>query len=243
LLAGHPRPEKAEAKKTFAILWPNSWRTGVQMVAGYLTTSGNTQICNAVLDLRSTAQYGLSVQLITAALGAASVWTAVKWPMVGQYVARHDYQALQRVMRPRVWLHYLSFLFMAAVLILCGPWLLKSFGSGTQMLAPGWLCLMSLDSFLLMQFAFWGTLIFTQNRLPYLWPTVATNVLSLLLSLTLIHFTSLGLGALVLGPLLAGSLFNYWYWPPYSARSVGTTLFRFLFRRPGHQNAQTTVPG
>ncbi len=231
LLAGHPPPEKLDARKTFAILWPNSWRTGVQAVAGYLTANGNTQICSYVLGLRATAQYGLSVQLIGVALGMASVWTAVKWPLVGQYMARHDYQTLRRVLRPRVRLHYLSFLFMAAVLIFCGPYLLKWFGSGKQMVAPGWLCLMSLDAFLLMQFGFWGTLIFTQNRLPYLWPTVATNVLSLLLSLTLIRFTSLGLGALVLGPLLVGSLFNYWYWPPYAARCVGTTLFRFLFGR------------
>jgi hypothetical protein len=243
LLAGHPPLERAEAQKTFAILWPNSWRTGVQTVAGYLTANGNTQICAYALGLRATAQYGLSLQLVGAAAGMASVWTAVKWPLVGQYMARHDYGTLQRVLRPRVWLHYLSFLFMAAVLIVCGPYLLKWFGSGKQMLAPGWLCLMSLDTFLLLQFAFWGTLIFTQNRLPYLWPTVATSGLSLLLSLTLIHFTSLGVGALVLGPLFAGSLFNYWYWPPYAARCVGTTFFRFLFGRPGRQNTRAAVSG
>ncbi len=243
LLEGHPAPSTAEAKKTFAILWPNSWRTGVQMVAGYLTANGNTQICAYVLDLRATAQYGLSIQLLGVACGMAGVWTTVKWPLAGQYITRHDYQSLQRMLRPRLWLQSLSLLFMAAGLILCGPYLLERFGSGKQMLPPGWLCLMSLDSFLLLQFTFWGTLIFTQNRLPYLWPTVATNVLSLLLSLTLIHFTSLGLGALVLGPLLAGSLFNYWYWPPYAARCVGTTLFRFLFRGSARQNLQTTVPG
>jgi hypothetical protein len=243
LLAGHPPPERAEAKKIFAILWPNSWRTGVQAVAGYLTASGNTQICSYVLGLRATAQYGLSLQLVGAAAGMAGVWTAVKWPLVGQYMARHDYPALRRVLRPRVWLHSLSYLLMAAVLILCGPWLLRTFGSGKQMLAPGWLGLMSLDSFLVLQFGIWGTLIFTQNRLPYLWPAVATSGLGLLLSLTLIHFTSLGLGALVLGPLLAGSLFNYWYWPPYAARCVGTTLFRFLFGRPEHPNAPTVAPG
>ena len=239
LLPGHPPMEKAQAQKIFAILWPNSWRTGVQMMAGYLTTSGNTQICNYMFDLSATAQYGLSLQLVGAAVGMACVWTAVKWPLVGQLVARHDYPALQRVLRPRVWLHYLSYLFMAFVLFLCGPYLLKVFGSGKQMLPPDWLGLMSLDAFLLMQFSFWGTLISTQNRLPYLWPTVATNVLSFLLSLNLVAFTSLGLGGLVLGPLLAGSLFNYWYWPPYSARCIGTTLLRFLFGRPTQQKSTT----
>jgi len=71
-----------------------------------------------------------------------------------------------------------------------------------------------------------------ENRLPYLWPTIASNVLSLALSLALVHFTQLGLGALVLGPLLVGSLFNYWYWPFYGARTLGTSLVAFLVRRP-----------
>ena len=231
LLGGHPRPERVESKRTLAILWPNSWRTGVQMVAGYLTANGNIQICAYVLGLRATAEYGLSVQLMGVAVGMAGVWTSVKWPLAVQYIARRNYQALRQLLRPRVWLQYVSFLVMAAGLVLCGPYLLAWFGSGKRMLPPGWLCLMTLDSFLFMQFAIWGTLIFAQNRLPYLWPTVATNVLSLLLSLTLIQFTSLGTGALILGPLIAGSLFNYWYWPPYAARSVGTTFSRFLFGR------------
>ena len=32
--------------------------------------------------------------------------------------------------------------------------------------------------------------------------------------------------------LLAGAVFNYWYWPPFAARGIGTTLFRFLFFGP-----------
>jgi len=60
---------------------------------------------------------------------------------------------------------------------------------------------------------------------------MTTNVLSLVLSLTLIHFTSLGLGALVLGPLLAGSLFNYWYWTLAGARNLQTRWLHFTFSR------------
>ena len=166
----------------------------------------------------------------------ASVWTLVKWPLAGQYIARHDYQALRQILRSRIWLQDPLLPDHGRRADSCGPYLLKWFGSGKRMLGPGWLCLMSLDSLLLMQFSFWGTLIFVQNRLPYLWPTVATNVLSLALSLTLIHVTSLGTGALVLAPLITGSLFNYWYWPPYAARSVGTSFARFLFGRAGREN-------
>ena len=217
------------------------------MVAGYLTANGNTQVCAYVLGLRATAEYGLSVQLVGVAVGMASVWTLVKWPLAGQYIARHDYQALRQILRSRIWLQYLSFLIMAAGLILCGPYLLKWFGSGKRMLAPGWLCLMSLDSLLLMQFSFWGTLIFVQNRLPYLWPTVATNVLSLTLSLTLIHVTSLGTGALVLAPLIAGSLFNYWYMAAVRGPQRGNQLRPIPVRprgagEPPERGSRLTAP-
>ena len=100
------------------------------------------------------------------------------------------------------------------------------------MLPIGWLALMMFNGFFEMHLVLWCTLLSMENRLPYLWPWLATNVLGLCLSLALVHFTSLGLGALVLGPLLAGIVFNHWYWPPYAARSLGTTLTRLLFVGP-----------
>lgn len=45
-----------------------------------------------------------------------------------------------------------------------------------------------------LQFTFWTTLISIENRLPFSWPTVATNVLNLLLSLGFVNFTTVGLG-------------------------------------------------
>jgi hypothetical protein len=105
-------------------------------------------------------------------------------------------------------------------------------GSGKQMLPLHWLALLALGSFLETQVSIWGTVISTENRIPFLWPSVAGNVLSLALSLTLIHTTSLGLGAFVLSPLLAHSLFNYWYWPRYAAHGIQTSWARFMFSRP-----------
>jgi hypothetical protein len=231
LLAGQPAPDTVDVKRNLTILWPNSWRMGVYCVGGYLTLNANTAICLQLLGLAANARYGLSTQVLGIATGMASVWTIVKWPVVGQQLAQHDFQAIQRVLRPRLWLQNLSFLAMAGFLILCGPPLLERFGSGKQLLPSVWLGLLALNSLLEMQYTFWGTAIFLGNRFPFLWYSVTSNLLSLLLSLGLIHFSSLGLGALVLGPLISGCLFNYWYWPLYGARFVGTTLFRFLFGR------------
>jgi len=240
-LKGQAPPAVFDVRKQLRILWPNTWRLGVQCVSGYLTINANTAICLAVFGLAANARYGLSIQVMGIALGMASVWTSTKFPMIGQCYARHDYAQVRRVLWPRVWLQTITFLLLAGGVVCFGPTLLRWFGSGKEMLPTPWLLALMLYSFLDMQFSLWGTLIATGNRLTYLWPTVATNVLSLGLSLALVHFTRLGLGALVLGPLLAGVLFNYWYWPQFAARGIGTTLFRFLFFGPAeHKQSPAT---
>jgi O-antigen/teichoic acid export membrane protein len=231
-LKGQPQHNPHVFREILRLLWPNTWRLGVQFVSSYLTLNANTAICLYVLGLKANAVYGLSVQLMNIAIGMASVWTFTKWPLITQYQARHEHAALRVVLRPRVWLQTLTFLLLAGAVVLLGPTLLQYFGSGKVMLPLPWMLLLALCMFFEMQFSLWTTLIATENRLPHLWVTVATNVLSLVLSLSLVYFTSLGLGALVLGPLLAGLLFNYWYWPMFAARGIRTTLFRFLFLSP-----------
>ena len=231
-LGRQPPPAKADIWQNLRTMWPNSWRLGLLSLGGYLTVNANMAICLSVLGLAANARYGLSMQLLGVISGMAGVWTQVKWQVIGQQRARHDYGAIQRTLWPRMWLQYLTFLAMAAGLLLCGQPLLQLLGNGKQMLPLPWLALLALNSFLETQISIWGTLISTENRIPFLWPSVAANLLSFALSLTLIHTTSLGLGAFVLAPLLAHSLFNYWYWPLYAAHGIQTSWARFMFSWP-----------
>ncbi len=232
LLKDHPSPPKSEVKKMLKILWPNTWRVGVLLFSSYLTVNANTAICTGVFGLVANAKYGLSIQLMNIASTMASVWFTVKRPALGQCLARHDLASVRRIFWPRLWLQNLTFLFLAAGVVLCGSLALKWIGGGKEMLSMGWLAVLMLYFFLYSHIVTWATLLATANNLAYVWPSVATNVLSLILSLLLVYFTTLGLGALVLGPLLAGAVFNFWYWPAYAAREIGTTLFHFLFLGP-----------
>lgn len=226
---GPQLPRKAEEQPLFRLLWPNSWRTGLQFMSGYLRANANTAICVSAFGLAATAEYGLSLQVVMIAVGMSSVWTQVKWPSVGQYRTRGDYDGLQRMLRPRALLQFSTYLLLAGGVVLVLPELLEWAGSDKKMLPLTWLLLLALNAFFELNFNFWGTLISTENRLPFLWPTIATNAVSLILTLCLVHWTSLGIGALVLGPLISGSVFNYWYWSFAGARSVRTTLPGFIF--------------
>jgi hypothetical protein len=130
-----------------------------------------------------------------------------------------------------------TFLILASGIIFFGSDLLKYLGKSKELLPSPWLQILMLFGFLNMHFGLWSTLIATGNRLPQLWPSVTTNLLSLGLSLTLARFSQLGIGALVLGPLFAGLAFNYWFWPPFAARGIGTTLLRFIFSGPDFHTA------
>jgi hypothetical protein len=232
LLPPQPSMNDFDLGKKLKILWPNSWRTGVHLISSALTIQANTFICASVMKLDTTARYGPSIQLMGIAAGMAYVWTSIKWPLISQYQARRAFPEIQRVLWPRFWLQTLTFLALAGVVVFVAPSALHWIGKDKELLPQAWLFTLALGTFLDLQFTTWGTLISTANRLPFLWPAVASNILSLILTLAMVHFTMLGTGALVLGPLLAGAVFNYWYWPFFAARGMGTTLLHFLFFGP-----------
>lgn len=232
LLPPKPPVQDVELRKHFALLWPSSWRLGVQLISGSLVTQLSLLLCAKWFHLDAAAKYGPSVMLMGIASSMAYVWVATKWPEISQYRARHELGAIQRVLWARVWLQMGTFVLLAGAVVLIAPDFLHWVGKDKELLPTPWLLVLALAGFLDSQFNVWGTLISTENRLPYLWPTVATNVAGLGLALALVRWTDFGVGALVLGPLLAGALFNYWFWPLEGARGIGTTLVRFLFLGP-----------
>ena len=227
-----PCVTREEVRDLFARLWPNSWRQGVISLSNYFSTNANSFVCATVFGLAATAQYGLSLQIMSISQGVAFVWTQVKWPQVGVLRARHDSAGIRRLIWPRMWLQNVTFLALATLGILCGPLLLQWWGSQKTLLPTPWLIVAAVCGFLDMQLSFWTALLTTENRIPFLRPVVISNGFSLCLALYLVAFSSLEAPALILAPLLAGCLFNYWYWPPAGARSMQTHWFRFMFASP-----------
>ena len=235
-----------------AVLWPNSWRTGVQFLSVYLATKANTLLCLKFLGLGVTANYGLTATVTNLIASMSMVWTSVKWPLIGQYCKLQDFDRLRAVLWPRFWLQTLSFLALAAVAVAMGPILLNAIGSNKQLLPMALFLALLTYSFLETQFTFWTTLLsLLRNQIPSLWPTVITNVVSLSVVLTLIfllgkepvqeidrqQWVLRGVEIFAFTPLCVGLLFNFWFWPIAGARSIGTRFLRFLFTRPGQEGS------
>ena len=216
----------------FRVLWPNSWRAGLQLLSGYLGTNASGLICIFAFGLTVNAQYGLSVQVATMIQSMSMVWFSVKWPMVSQYRARHDHAGLRTMILPRLWLQIATYALLALPAFFIGPKLLVLIGSGKAIIPEHWFFLLLLTGLLDTQAVFWTTLLSTENQIPSMRAVILTNIASVLLAMLLINTTDLKLGALIAAPLVAGSVFNYWYWPKAGARSLHTTWLRFMFCKP-----------
>ncbi|MCU0770545.1 MAG: hypothetical protein MUE94_02080 [Verrucomicrobia bacterium] len=231
LLGNHISSPAGGEWQLIRALWPNSWRAGLQFLSSYIGVTVPGLLFASQYGLETFAPYGVSNQVMTICMGMALVWMQVKWPQVGQYRARGDLVAMRRLLRPRFWFQNLTFVSLAVCAIALGPTLLGWIGSGKQLLPSDLLGLLALVFLLDLQFTFWTTLISTENRIPSLWPTVATQILALGLYLLFSLVFNMGYLALILPPLAAGGLFNYWYWMFRGARSMGTNLVAFLLHR------------
>lgn len=221
----------AEVRSMVATLWPNTWRVGLLLFSGYLAGQAATLICLQFLGLAAAGAYGLSLQLILICSSMAQVWTMVKWPLIGQLRIKQDNESLRRLIRPLVRLQYLTYAALAAAVFFLAPALIEWTGSDKTLLPLLWLGLLAARGILDLDYTFWTTLITTENRMPFFWPIIISNLAIFLLTLALLHTTSLGFGAMVLSPLAVNALCNYWKWPREGARGMGTTWIGFMFRR------------
>ncbi len=227
-LSSWPRPAQVDWKTHFKTIWPNSWRLGLYFGGAYLATNANQLLCASVFGLEAAGVYGFSVQVVSIVAGMAGVWTLVKWPLVGQFIATRNLDGLRRVLWTRLGLQLGTFIALALAAIFIGPYLIRFIRSDKDMLPLMWMVLLASNGLLDAHCSVWNTMISMWNQLPMLWPSLAANAFALLINVVLVGMPDSHPGYLVLGPLVAGLAMNYWYWPGYGARMLQSTWIRFV---------------
>jgi O-antigen/teichoic acid export membrane protein len=222
-IAGKP----SDWRQHLRTIWPNSWKLGLYFGGAYLATNANMLVCSTAFGLEASAGYGLSIQVIGICAGLSAAWTSVKWPIIGQLLARRQTESVRRLFWPRLWLHLGTFMVLAVAAISVGPWLIRAIGSDKEMLPFFWLLVLASNGSLEQHCSVWNTLIAMGNRLPMLVSSLVTNGASLTINIILVHLAFAEPGMLALGPLISGAVFNYWYWPRYGARSLDLSWFEF----------------
>lgn len=193
-------------------LWYNSSRTGLVLVGGFLINRANVLVFSTFVGLTASAQYGFTLQVLSAAMAVAQLPTMVAVPRMTALRVQGRLAELARLFLIRHAALLVLFTLAALGIGIVGPWALRLIGSNVSLMPPVEYALFSIILLLELNSINAGYLLSTGNRVPF--------VISALVSGTGVIILSLGavwLGWGVLGALAAQGLvqlvYNNWKWP------------------------------
>ena len=206
-------------------LWPNAWKFGLLSVGAYLMSNGTVLVCGHVLDDAATASFGLTVQIGLFLVGLSTLWLAVKWPQLTILRAQGEAKKMAELFARRLALCVVSFVSLAAVVVLFGNPLLEWKGAHAKLLATP--VLVVYLAYLCQQLVYgqFASLAFTEN-------VVLFHMLSLFTGVSAIFGASVlagrfGVWGVVLAPLIVAQFGARWYpvWRGFRGQPLSIAQF------------------
>ena len=208
-------------------LWPTAWRTGVVTLGIYATVNLATLICSTFLGLKAAASYGLSLQLVLAAVAIASSFIAVKLPLVARMHALGRTNEIGRLIFPRLRWFWTVYLALALVTILFGNRVIHEwFRSQTSLLPTPLLIALFVVTGLEGHHGVFRELAITAHRNPFAIPVVISGAVIAVFSVILVP--QMGLWGLILVPGIVQLCFNNWWTVLVGLRSMRSSAGAYL---------------
>lgn len=192
-------------------LWHNASRLGAVQVGAFLIQRGNILIASSFLGLAATASYGMTVTILMALSGVATVICQVQMPHMNSMQAKGDRKGLTAI--------YGEILIVSWVMYICGLLLLMIFGndlleiisSKTQLLPTALLLLLGLVLLLELNHTIAATYLTTVNKIPFLSAALISGLGIVLIAFILVK--PMGALGLILAQGLVQLTYNNWKWP------------------------------
>ncbi len=206
-------PVPADARVTIAWrdLWPTTWRSGAVTLCSYIYLQGTTFMCSLFTDLRTTASYGLILQMALMLHSLSAMWVWVKHPQIGALRVQSRLPDVVRLLCRRIPLSMATFVAGATVLILLAPLLLGWLKSNTSPLPnlqmAALFSLVGLDLFL----GHHSAILQTGNEVPQLPAFAASAVLTILFAWPLGRLFHVW--GVLAAPFAAQLVWSYWWTP------------------------------
>ena len=223
-------------------LWPTAWRTGIVTVGIYATLNVGTLICSAFLGLKVTASYGLSMQLVLAAVAIATSFVAVKIPLVARMHALGQAREIGALIFPRLRWFWGVYIVLAVATVAFGndilhywlhsrtallrpPLCAAPVPSGPQ-LGPPLLIALFVVTALEGHHGIFRELAVTAHRNPFAIPVITSGLLIVISNFLFVP--RFGLWALVLIPGIIQLCFNNWWTVLVGLKSMENTSSGYI---------------
>jgi O-antigen/teichoic acid export membrane protein len=203
------KKEKGATVQIIRTMWPMAWRQGIVAVGAFLIQRGNTLICSAKLGLEDTAQYGLSVALVTIIFQVATVPVVVALPTIARLRVSRDYYGIWWVFAPRLYLGLAVGVVGVAGLAYFGEAVFTLVGAQTKLLSPALIVLLGLVWGLETHHSYYAGLVLTENENPFLLPALVSGLCIVAASWWAVGFA--GVTGLILAQGGVQLLWNNWW--------------------------------
>lgn len=222
------RQERADMS-LLKTMWPTSWRLAAITVGLYFMVQANTMLTSVFLDLRATAEYGLSLQVVLFLSQISCVWVLVKMPLISQLRGKHELEEIRSIFISRLRLFLLSYSVGMLGLFFVGDWLLTHVVSTkTHLLPPIQLLVLLIVIGLEAHAALYRELVQTANVNPFVKPILVSALFSVLLVMGLTP--SYGIWGVLIAPGIAQLVYNNWWIVTEGVRSLELSRGEFIAR-------------
>jgi O-antigen/teichoic acid export membrane protein len=217
-----------EKLELFKIIWYNSKKLGLVFLGSYAISKLGMFLAGLYLSPNEVASYGLMLQLVSIITGISSTLFNVYQPKFAELRVRNDNSLLINNFAFTMNVFYFLFILGTAFLILCGPPLLTLIGSNAVLPSTFILVLFSIIMLLEGNHSNFATFIVTNNRIPFVKPSLIAGAAIGIGSFLSLKYTSLGILGLILVQGLSQVVYANWKWPYVVCREFHISFPSFI---------------
>lgn len=232
---------RKDIRETFSVIWFNAKKLGINFIGAYAVNKMGMFIIGFFLPLATIGSYGLLTQLTTIVSGIANTMFVTYLPKVSNCRVTGDRPMLKRTISFSMVVGQIIMVAGALGIIFVAPYLLELIKSQT-MLPSRLICVLYLVIVALeLNHSEFASVISTENKIPYVVPSLVSGGVIVLLTFIALKFTTLGLLGVVLVQGIVQAAYNNWRWPLWVFRELDMSISEFY--RTGFDSIIKTVSG
>lgn len=218
---------REDIRETFSVIWFNAKKLGINFIGAYAVNKMGMFIIGFFLPLATIGSYGLLTQLTTIVSGIANTMFVTYLPKVSNCRVTGDRPMLKRTISFSMVVGQIIMLAGALGIIFVAPYLLELIKSQT-MLPSRLICVLYLVIVALeLNHSEFASVISTENKIPYVVPSLVSGGVIVLLTFIALKFTTLGLLGVVLVQGIVQAAYNNWRWPLWVFRELDMSMSEF----------------
>lgn len=204
---------KYELRQLLKTIWHNAWRLGLVSMGAFLIAQSNTLLCSSYFGLAITAQYGLTLQLLTILGALSGTLYRVYLPELTQAFLFNDKIRIKQIISISSFIHWLIFISGVLFIVFFGGNYLIVNKSTVTLLPQAMIIFISIYIFLESNHTMFATFISCGNKIPFMYPALFSGLMILSSSILLMTFTSIGFWGLLISQAIVQVFYNNWKWP------------------------------